>query len=111
MSERPTMHLFRRVFGFVVALIGLAAIAADFFVAFQDRSSVHVVHQLIGALLLFVGGWCLNPPDAEAIADAVLKRIPVIAGLWPGGMRKNDPPPQPDVPPPPSVTGNSQEGA
>ena len=107
------LHLFRRVFGFVIALIGLAAIAADFLVAFQERSSVHITHQLIGAGLLFVGGWCLNPPDAEAIADAIIKRVPKIAGLWPGGMRRNDPPADPSVPPPPSVTGGGscQEGA
>ena len=107
MTEK--MHLFRKAFGLVLALIGLAAIAADFLVAFQERSAVHLTHQIIGAIMLFVGGWCLNPPDAEAIADAVLKRVPIVAGLWPGGKRAMDPPPEPGVPLPPSVTGETEE--
>jgi hypothetical protein len=99
-----SLHVFRRVFGFVIALVGLAAIAADFLVAFQERGAVHITHQIIGAVMLFVGGWCLNPPDAEAIADAILKRVPLVAGLWPGGKRAADPPAEPGVPLPPSVT-------
>jgi hypothetical protein len=87
----------------VIALIGLAAIAADFLVAFQERSSVHITHQIIGAVMLFVGGWCLNPPDAEAIADAVIKRLPMISSLWPGGRRATDPPADPKIPPPPGA--------
>lgn len=98
------MHLFRRVFGLVIALVGLAAIAADLVVSFQERRGMHVGHMIVGSVMLFVGGWCLNPPDAEAIADAILKRVPMVAGLWPGGMRRNDPPAEPNVPLPPSVT-------
>lgn len=100
-----TMHLFRRVFGLVIALVALAALVSDLMLAYQLRQSLHVAHIIVAGVGMFVGGWLMNPPDAEAIADAVIKRLPMIAGLWPGGMRRNDPPPEPNVPLPPSVTG------
>lgn len=98
------MHLFRRVFGFVIAMVALAALVSDLMLAYQLRQALHVGHIIVAGVGMFVGGWCLNPPDAEAIADAVLRRVPLIAGLWPGGMRRGDPPAEPDVPLPPSVT-------
>lgn len=107
MSPR-SLHLFRRLFGLVLALIGLAALVADLVITFQawqrlqKIEPLHMGNMAVAGVMLFVGGWLLNPPDAEAIADAVVKRFPF---RWAGGMRGYDPPPDPKVPPPPSVTG------
>ena len=106
------LHLFRRVFGFVLALIGLGTLVSDLIISFQawqrlqKIEPLHMGHMAVAAVLLFIGGYLLNPPDAEAIADAITKRLPVFKTLWPGGMRATDPPPEPGVAPPPSVTGN-----
>lgn len=102
----PTMHLFRRAFGLVLALVGLAILMADVQVSYTTRQGLHIGHMVMSVLMIFAGGWCLNPPDAEAIADAIAKRVPVIRSIWPGGMRADDPPRRADVPPPPSVTGD-----
>ena len=99
-----TLHLFRKAFGLTLALVGLAALIADLHVAYLGRTAAHTVNLIVAGLLIFGGGWLLNPPDAEGIADAIAKRVPVLSSLWPGGMRKDDPPPQPGVPPPPSVS-------
>jgi hypothetical protein len=53
----------------------------------------------------------MMPTLADSFADSVLKRIPALASIWPGGMRKTDPPPQPNIPPPPSVTGEPPRDA
>lgn len=100
------MHLFRRVLGLVLFGFGLAWLFAETR-GIVSRETAHPVHLIVSGVLMFIGGYLLNPPDAEAIADAVLKRLPSLAGLWPGGMRKTDPPPDPNVPPPPSITGGS----
>jgi hypothetical protein len=99
-----TLHLFRKAFGLTLALVGLAGLVADLHVAYLGRSAAHATNLVVCALLVFAGGWLLNPPDAEGIADAIAKRVPVLSSLWPGGRRRDDPPPQPGVPPPPSVT-------
>lgn len=97
------LHIVRRVFGLVLVGFGIAWLTAETREVL-GRQPIHPWHMIIAGLLMFLGGYLLNPPDAEAIADAVIKRIPQVAGLWPGGMRRSDPPPEPGVPPPPSVT-------
>ena len=100
-----TLHLFRRVFGLVLFGFGLAWLTAETR-SVLDRHAFQAAHIIIAGLLMFAGGYLMNPPDAEAIADAVIKRVPRILGLWPGGRRAMDPPPAPGVPPPPSITGD-----
>ena len=102
------MHLFRRVLGLVLFGFGLAWLTAETREV-MAHNPIHPWHIIIAGLLMFIGGYLMNPPDAEAIADAILKRVPIVAGLWPGGLRKTDPDPQPGVPLPPSVTGQSVE--
>ena len=108
------LHLFRRVIGLVLFGFGLAWLTVETR-SIIERHPFQAWHIIIAGLLMFVGGYLLNPPDAEAIADALIKRVPKIVGLWPGGRRIMDPPPEPGVPPPPSVTGGTttggQEGA
>ncbi len=97
-------HLFRRAFGLVMVGFAFAWLTAETR-SLVAHDPVHPFHLMIAGVLMFVGGYLLNPPDAEAIADALAKRIPLLQSIWPGGMRKTDPPPEPNVPPPPSITG------
>lgn len=103
----------RIVLGFILFVVGLAIILLDVHVAYVKQDSAHVLNVVLGALIVFGGGYTMLPTLADSFADSVLKRIPALASIWPGGLRKTDPPPQPGVPPPPSVTGQSdpQEGA
>lgn len=99
-------HLFRRILGLVLFGFGIAWLTAETR-GVLAHEPIHPWHIMIAGLLMFAGGYLMNPPDAEAIADAILKRVPIVAGLWPGGMRKSDPPPDPNIPPPPSVTAQT----
>jgi hypothetical protein len=108
MTDSKNLHLFRRVLGLVLFGFGLTWLWSET-QSVMNHEPFHPWHIIIAGLLMFAGGYLMNPPDAEAIADAVLKRVPLVAGLWPGGMRKTDPPPDPAIPPPPSVTGESEE--
>ena len=97
----------RRIAGLFLFLIGLVIVLADIRVAYLQRDSAHTLNIVAGMLIAFAGGYVMVPTIADAFADAVLKRIPALASLWPGGMRRTDPPAQPNVPLPPSVTGET----
>jgi hypothetical protein len=106
------MRILRGFVGFLLLIAGLAIVMADVHVAYLKQDSAHAINLIVGVLIAFGGGYVMMPTLADAFADAVVKRIPKIAGLWPGGMRRSDPPADPNVPPPPSITGGSgQEGA
>lgn len=96
----------RKVFGLLLFLIGLVIVMADIHVAYLERGAAHTINIVVGMVIAFGGGYVMMPTVADAFADAVLKRIPSLASLWPGGLRATDPPPQPGVPLPPSVTAS-----
>lgn len=98
------MHIARKAFGLVLFGFGLAWLVAETR-GVVARDVAHPVHLVVSGLLMFSGGYLLNPPDAEGIADAIVKRLPVIRSIWPGGSRRDDPPPEPCVPPPPRGEG------
>lgn len=95
----------RKVLGLLLFVVGLLIILADIHVAYLERGAAHTINIVVGVLIVFGGGYVMLPTVADAFADSVLKRIPALASLWPGGLRKSDPPPEPGVPLPPSVTG------
>jgi hypothetical protein len=97
-------HLARKALGVAITLMSMATFGADVIVAYYQRTALHIGHATAAGVGLFIGGYLLNPPDAVSIADALLKRLPLVSSLWPGGMRREDPPAQPGVPLPPSVT-------
>jgi hypothetical protein len=97
------MNLLQKVFGLVLLMIGLGTLVSGVFIAHLDRAGIHWGHMILSLVLLFIGGWLLNRALAEGIADAILKRVPALATLWPGGRRASDPPPDPKVPPPPGA--------
>jgi hypothetical protein len=99
----------RKVLGLLLFLAGLAIVLADIHVAYLQRDSAHTLNVIAGMLIAFAGGYVMLPTVADAFADSVLKRIPALQSIWPGGMRRTDPPPDPNVPPPPSVTGGGPE--
>lgn len=98
------MRIARGVFGFFLLMVGLAIVLADIHVAYLQRDSAHTINIVVGVLIAFAGGYVMMPTLADAFAEAVVKRIPSLASMWPGGLRRTDPPAQPGVPPPPSVT-------
>jgi hypothetical protein len=101
----------RIVLGLILFIVGLAILLADFHVAYVKQDSAHTLNVIVGVLIVFGGGYVMMPTLADSFADSVLKRIPALASIWPGGMRKTDPPPQPNIPPPPSVTGEPPRDA
>jgi hypothetical protein len=101
----------RIVLGLILFIVGLAILLADFHVAYIQKDSAHTLNVVVGVLIVFGGGYVMMPTLADSFADSVLKRIPALASIWPGGMRKTDPPPQPNIPPPPSVTGEPPRDA
>jgi hypothetical protein len=95
------MRILRGFVGFLLLVAGLAIVLADVHVAYLKQDSAHAINLIVGVLIAFGGGYVMMPTLADAFA-----------GLWPGGMRRSDPPADPNVPPPPSITGGSgQEGA
>ena len=94
----------RIVLGLILFIVGLAIILADVHVAYVQRDSAHMLNVVLGVVVVFAGGYVMMPTMADAFADSVLKRIPALASLWPGGMRRSDPPAEPGVPLPPSMT-------
>lgn len=109
MTTGQQLHIFRKAFGLTLFGFGLVWLAAETRSVAVLGQVFHPWHMMVSALLMFCGGYLMNPPDAEGIADALAKRLPVIRSLWPGGMRATDPPPQANVPPPPSVTGDHSD--
>jgi membrane-bound ClpP family serine protease len=99
----------RKVLGLLLFIVGLVIVLADVHVAYLARGAAHTINIVVGLLIAFAGGYVMLPTVADAFADTILKRIPALQTLWPGGMRRTDPPPDPNVPPPPSVTGESEE--
>lgn len=97
-------HILRKAFAIVLLLFGMTILALDVHTSFRKQGPLHYVNIAVAVGLGFVGGWLLNRLEAESIVDAILKRLPF---AWPGGKRASDPPPDPNVPPPPSVTGGS----
>jgi hypothetical protein len=95
----------RKIIGFVLLVFGIAIVGLDVHVAYLQQIAAHWTNIIIGTVFAFAGGYVMVPTIADALADAILKRIPALASLWPGGMRRTDPPADPNVPPPPSVTG------
>src|SRR5215204_5206942 len=98
------MTLLRGLIGFLLLVFGIAVIGLDIHVAYLKQAAAHLTNIIVGALFAFAGGYVMMPTLADAFADAVVKRIPALASVWPGGLRKSDPPPAPGVPLPPSVT-------
>jgi len=96
-------HLARKALGVLFVAVGFAALGADLHVVYLTQRAAHVTNLIIAGAMIFVGGLLLDPPTAESVADAIVRRLPAFSGLWPGGMRKEDPPAQPGVPLPPSV--------
>jgi hypothetical protein len=97
-------HLIRKLFAALLVLFGMTILALDVHTSFKRQGPLHYLNIGVAVGLGFVGGWLLNRLEAESVADAILKRLPLISTLWPGGKRATDPPPQPGVPAPPSVT-------
>jgi hypothetical protein len=91
----------RIVLGLILFIVGLAILLADFHVAYVKQDSAHTLNVIVGVLIVFGGGYVMMPTLADSFADSVLKRIPALA----------DPPPQPNIPPPPSVTGEPPRDA
>ena len=94
----------RKLVGVVLFLFAMAILFADFHVAYLKQSAAHMLNVLAGIASLFAGLLALMPTFAREIADEIAKRAPVLMSRWPGGQRVDDPPAQPGVPPPPSVT-------
>ena len=97
----------RKLIGFLLLVFGIAIIGLDVHVAYLRQIAAHWTNVIIGAVIAFAGGYVMMPTLADALADSLIKRIPSLASVWPGGLRKTDPPPQPGVPAPPSVTGGA----
>jgi hypothetical protein len=95
----------RKLIGFMLFVVGIVVLLADVHVAYVAKSSAHALNVILGAAICFAGGYVMLPTLAEALADSLVKHVPALASLWPGGLRKYDPPAQPGVPPPPSITG------
>lgn len=96
----------RIVLGLILFIVGLVIVLLDVHVAYVKQDAAHTINIVVGVLIVFGGGYVMMPTLADSFADSVLKRIPALASLWPGGRRISDPPAQPGVPPPPSVSGN-----
>jgi hypothetical protein len=96
--------MMRRLVGLLLLLSGVLMLLADAHVAYLAQSAAHGVNVGASLLLVFAGLWVLMPAVAQAFAKELLEAIPALGTLWPGGSRRYDPPPQPGVPPPPSVT-------
>lgn len=94
-------HVFRKLFAVALLMFGMTILALDVHTSFRQQGPLHYLNIAVAVGLGFVGGWLLNRLEAESIVDAILKRLPL---PWPGGMRRSDPPPDPRVPLPPSVT-------
>lgn len=94
----------RKLIGILVLLVGLLMMLMDAHVAYLKQSAAHGLNIVSGLLLIFIALWMLMPTVARAFAHELLRIIPALGQLWPGGRRAYDPPPQPNVPPPPSVT-------
>lgn len=102
--------IMRKTFGLLLFLVGLLVVLADIHVAYLERGAAHTLNIVVGMLIAFAGGYVMMPTVADAFADAVLKRIPALASIWPGGARRYDPPADPSVPLPPSVTAQVAPG-
>ena len=94
----------RRFVGLLLLVAGLVMLLLDAHVAYINQSAAHGLNILSGLLLIFLGMWTLLPAVAEAFAKELVAALPSLGQLWPGGSRRYDPPPQPGVPPPPSVS-------
>lgn len=101
--------MIRKLAGVLVLLVGLVMMLADAHVAYIKQGPAHAINILSGLLLIFIALWMLMPTVARAFAKELLQIIPALGQLWPGGRRSYDPPPQPNVPAPPSVTGKPLE--
>lgn len=94
----------KRFIGVLLLVAGLAMLLLDAHVAYLNQSAAHGINIAAGLLLIFLALWLLMPAVAQAFARELLDIIPALGSIWPGGRRAYDPPPAPNVPPPPSVT-------
>jgi uncharacterized protein YjeT (DUF2065 family) len=95
----------RKLVGWLLLLIGVVVLLGDFHVAYQTQSSAHLINTTIGLVLVLAGLVALVPMLAREIAKELASYGQTVSAIWPGGKRAADPPPDPNVPPPPSVTG------
>ena len=102
---------FAIVFGFVLAMVGLAAITSGLVIAHTERSDVHWAHIILGFALLYIGGRLMSPTMVDALADAVINRLTVLLPIIPGGRRSTDPPLPPSVDRPTDTKPTDVEGA
>lgn len=94
----------KRFIGILLLMTGVALLLLDAHVAWTNATAAHGMNVGAGLVLIFIGLWAIMPAVAEAFARELLRIIPALGQLWPGGRRAYDPPPAPNVPPPPSVT-------
>jgi hypothetical protein len=94
----------RKFVGLVLLLSGVVMLLLDAHVAWKSQAAAHGVNVGASLMLIFAGFWALMPAVAQAFAKELIETIPALGTLWPGGSRRYDPPPSPNVPPPPSVT-------
>lgn len=95
----------RKLIGFMLFVVGIVVLLADVHVAYVEKSSAHTLNVIVGSAIIFAGGYVMQPALADAFAKSLIEKVPALESLWPGGLRKYDPPPQPGVAPPPSVSG------
>jgi hypothetical protein len=98
----------RKLLGLLLLIVGLLIVLADVHVAYLERGAAHIVNIVVGVLIAWAGGYAMMPTLADAFADGLIKRIPALASVWPGGKRAMDPPPQHGVPLPPSMTKDGE---
>lgn len=94
----------RRIVGWILLALGVAALIGDVHVAYRTQSSAHAINAGLGLLLILAALVALLPMLAKEIAKELAEYGAVVTTVWPGGTRKTDPPPSPNVPLPPSVT-------
>jgi protein-S-isoprenylcysteine O-methyltransferase Ste14 len=95
----------RKIVGWLLIIVGIVVLLGDFHVAYKTQSSAHFINTSIGLVLVLAGLVALVPMLAREIAKELANYGQAVTAIWPGGLRKTDPPPDPNVPPPPSVTG------
>jgi len=96
--------MMRKLIGVTLFVLGVVGLLIDYDgIRTSQREQLHALNAAIELGLMFAGIVALIPTLAMEIARSLPLFGKAVTATWPGGMRRTDPDPQPDVPPPPSV--------